>query len=90
MTKLLSLGQFADGDTVAFGKTFDGQQRLMLLGRDVGGLRRRFAEMDESPERVTERRERFILFLAELFGPWHWGVFNTGFTFAAIIYLTIS
>ncbi len=33
----------------------------MLLRRDAGGLRGCLAEMEELPERVTKRGQRFIL-----------------------------
>jgi hypothetical protein len=73
MAKLQSFGQFADGDLVAPGKTLDGQQCLMSLGRDAGGLGRRFTEMEEPPKRVTKRRKCFILRLLEFFWLGHDG-----------------
>lgn len=62
----------------------------MLLRRDAGGLRGRFAEMQEFSQRITKRGQRFILCLAEWLVPSHGGAFNTGPALAANIYLTIS
>ena len=85
MTKLQSFGQFTDGDTVAPRKPLDGQQCLMLLWSDAGSLRRRFAEMDESPKRIPKRREGFILPFAKFFKFFHLGKSNICFMPAATI-----
>jgi hypothetical protein len=66
VAKLQSFRQFAHGEPFATGKALDGQQRLVLLGRDAGGLGGFLAETDEPPKRVTKRRQRFILRLADL------------------------
>lgn len=71
MAKLQSFRQFAYGNLVASRETPDGQQRLMLLRRDASGLRRRFAEMDEFPQRITKRGKRFILCLVKFFWSRH-------------------
>lgn len=71
MAKLQSFRQFADGDLVASRETSDGQQRLMLLRRDAGSQRRRFAEMNEFPQRISERGKRFILCLIKFLRSCH-------------------
>lgn len=71
MPQAQTLGQFANGHTVAPGKTLDGQHRLVLLGSQSDSSRGLFAEMDESPERVPKRRESFILGFAEAFDFGH-------------------
>ena len=73
VAQLQPLRQFSDGDLIAFRKPFDGQQSLMLLRRDASRLRRCLAEMDEFPQRVANRGERFLLCLAQLFGLFHGG-----------------
>ena len=71
MAKLQPLRQFTNRDGIPPRKALDGQQGLVLLGRDArvpGGF---FAEMDESPKRITEGRQRFILFFAKFCGRCH-------------------
>jgi len=58
---LQSLGQFADRDGIASGESFDGEQGLMLLRGEPcapGGI---FAEPKELAQRVSERRQVFVL-----------------------------
>jgi len=56
-----SLGQLADGEAVAARKSFDCQERLVLLRREAGALGGLFAEMQKLPQGVAERREGFVL-----------------------------
>ena len=49
VAKLQPLGQLPNGDTIATGKSFDGQQRLMLLRGDARLLSRCFAEPQKLP-----------------------------------------
>jgi hypothetical protein len=55
------LGQLAHGDSIASGKTFDRQERLMLLGCDAGAMCGLFAEMKELPQGVTKLGQYLIL-----------------------------
>ena len=50
--KLQSFRQLTDGDMVASGKSLDGEKRLMLSRSDSSGMGRRFAKMDELPQRA--------------------------------------
>jgi len=47
MADLQLFGEFADGDVVAIGKAFDGEQRLVLLCRDAGLCCGALAELEE-------------------------------------------
>ena len=71
VTQAKAFGEFADGDAVSSGKAFDGEQRLVLLRGDAGALRGFFAEMDETPQGISERREGLVLCFAKLFGRGH-------------------
>ena len=90
VAKLQSFCQFAHRDPVPSGETLNGEQCLMLLGRDSGSLRRRFTEMDEFPQRITKCGECFILSLLKFIGSRHHDKFNTSPGVVAIICLTIS
>jgi hypothetical protein len=50
MADLELFGEFADGDVVAIGKAFDGEQRLVLLCRDTRLCCGAFAELEELPQ----------------------------------------
>lgn len=50
MADLQTFGQFADGDASGPAETLDGQQRLVLLGRDSRLLRRLLTE----PQKLTQ------------------------------------
>jgi hypothetical protein len=58
---LQPLGQFAYGNTVAAGKTLNGQHGLMLLRREAGGLGCVFTEMQKLPQAVTKLGQRLVL-----------------------------
>ena len=60
MPYLQALGQFANRDAIAFRKTFDGEQRLMLLRSDSRCMRGVLAEPQKLPERVAQVGEGFI------------------------------
>ena len=61
VAKLQSLRQLSHGDVVAPGEALDGQQRLVLLWRNSSNVRGLFAEVMELPQRITKRRQQFIL-----------------------------
>lgn len=71
MAKLQPLGQFADGYRIAPGKSFDGQQCLVLLGRQVCPLGGIFTETKELSQRIAKRREVFVLRLGNLLARSH-------------------
>ena len=90
VAKLQSFRQFTHRDPIPFGETLNGEQCLMLLGRDSGSLRRRFTEMDEFPQRITKCVESFILSLLKFVRSRHHDKFNMSPAVVAIICLTIS
>lgn len=53
--------QFPDGDRHLAGKALDGQQCLMLLGRQAGFCRSRFAECEKFPKLEPEVGQGFII-----------------------------
>lgn len=61
MGNLQALGQFADGNPVAAGKSLDGEQRLVLLRRQAGGVGGVFTETQELPQGVAETGQRLVL-----------------------------
>lgn len=71
VAQLQAFGQFTDGNLLTSREALDGEQRLMLLGREAGSARRLFAEVEELPEGVTKRRERFILRFGQAAGGGH-------------------
>lgn len=77
MLQLQSLRQLSDGHPIAPGETFDGQQSLMLLRCEPGGMGRLFAEMNELPQRIAKCRQRLILHLRKRFVPRH-GQYSSG------------
>jgi hypothetical protein len=58
---LQSFRQLADGHSIPGGKSLDGQQSLVLLGRETHGMRLLLAETQELSQTVTQRRQRFIV-----------------------------
>jgi len=54
MPHLQALGQFPDGHVALCGKTLDGKQGLVLLGRDTCADRCIFAEPHKLPQRITQ------------------------------------
>lgn len=65
MADLQALGEFADRDLIPARKPFDGQQRLVLLGRQSGCARAFFAKMKELAQGVAKRSQRLILRLGD-------------------------
>jgi hypothetical protein len=71
VAELQSFGQLTHGDLVACRKALDGRQGLMLLCCNTSRLRGFFAKTEEPPERVTKRRQRFILRFVDSPGSFH-------------------
>jgi hypothetical protein len=63
---LQPFGQLADGNAVAPGEPFDGQQSLMLLWRETNGVRRFFAEAQKLPQPLAQRGQRLVLPFGDL------------------------
>jgi hypothetical protein len=80
VAELQALRQFAYRDAVAPGKAHDGEQGLMLLRRNPDSLDGRFAEMDELPQRITERCQPLILQLGKGFSFRHQSLFRYSLT----------
>src|SRR6185312_16693420 len=59
------LGQRADGDALAAGKSFDHQEGLVLLRAQPGLLGGGIAERNEAPQEVAELRQRLVIGLAQ-------------------------
>jgi hypothetical protein len=53
-------GQLAYADRVAAGKTLDGEEGLVLLGRKPGGARGRGAKLQKTPQGMAEGRQRLV------------------------------
>ena len=77
---LEALGEFADGDVVAAGEAFDGEEGLVLLGGEAGGVGGIFAEAQEFSQGVAEFRQAFIMGAAELVFGFHRGFLGRGRT----------
>jgi len=61
VTNLEALSEFTDGGPVASRKTFDCQQRLVMLRSDAGGESSSFTEVQKTSQGVAERCQQFIL-----------------------------
>jgi hypothetical protein len=61
VTNLEALSEFTDGGTVASRKTFDSQQRLVMLRSDAGGESSSFTEVQKTSQGVAERCQQFVL-----------------------------
>ena len=66
MLDLEALGQFAHGHVIATGEALDGEQRLMVLGRDACRCGRIFAETKELAQGKAECGQVLILGFVEL------------------------
>lgn len=75
---LQAFGEFADGDMVATGKTLDGEEGLVLLGGEAGGVGGILAEAEEFPQGVAELRQALIMGAGELVFGLHRELLGTG------------
>ena len=59
------MGNLRDGGVVAVGKPLDGEQQLMLLGRDVLAAGSLFAKSKEATDGIAKRSDRFKVSIAD-------------------------
>jgi len=71
MGHLETLCEFADGNAVPTGETFDREEGLMLLRRDPGRMSGVLAETQKLAQRKPERGQRLVLGFGELSGASH-------------------
>lgn len=64
--QLEAFGEFANGDVIALGKSFDGEEGLVLLRGQSGGVGGFFAEAEELTEGVTKCGEHFVVVPGDL------------------------